>query len=69
MKTTVCIECGNKVPVTDEGFIATHDVSETTLEVCKMSGEIHTPGPNDWGVKYSPSHQRDPSDPSKPLAR
>lgn len=27
------------------------------------------PGPNDWGYRYSPSHQRDPHSPFKPLAR
>lgn len=27
------------------------------------------PGPNDFGYKYDPQHQRDPFDPSKPLPR
>jgi hypothetical protein len=27
------------------------------------------PGPNDWGYKYEPRHQRDPYNSSKPLAR
>lgn len=27
------------------------------------------PGPQDWGYRYEPTHQRDPFDPSKPLPR
>lgn len=69
MKTIKCSSCRRDVKVGDDKLIETHDVSDSTLEVCEMSGTEHTPGPADWGVRYKSIGQRDPFDPSKPIAR